>query len=73
VNVPAALSWVLVFAGLWSVIAWVPFLLQVWKDPRSKDDKGNMTSYLTTRFMLITTSMILGIATLVIGFRLLAG
>ncbi|TJY72337.1 hypothetical protein E4J89_01185 [Arthrobacter sp. CAU 1506] len=72
-NIPAALAWVLVLAGLWALLVWVPHLIRVWKDPRSKDEKGAMTRYFTMEFMKATTSMILGIATLVIGARGLAG
>lgn len=72
-NIPAALAWVLILAGLWALLVWVPHLIRVSKDPRSKDEKGAMTRYFTMEFMKATTSMILGIATLVIGARGLAG
>jgi hypothetical protein len=73
VNIPAALAWVLILAGVWSLLVWAPHLVRVSKDPRSKDEKGAMTRYFTMEFMKATTSMILGIATLVIGARGLAG
>ncbi|HXF03627.1 MAG TPA: hypothetical protein VN601_11605 [Arthrobacter sp.] len=72
-NIPAALAWVLILAGVWSLLVWAPHLFRVSKDPRSKDEKGAMTRYFTMEFMKATTSMILGIATLVIGARGLAG
>lgn len=72
-NIPAALAWVLILAGVWALLVWVPHLIRVSKDPRSKDEKGAMTRYFTMEFMKATTSMILGIATLVIGARGLAG
>ncbi len=72
-NIPAALAWVLILAGVWSLLVWAPHLVRVSKDPRSKDEKGAMTRYFTMEFMKATTSMILGIATLVIGARGLAG
>ncbi|MFT4469200.1 SCO4848 family membrane protein [Arthrobacter sulfonylureivorans] len=72
-SIPAALAWVLILAGLWALLVWVPHLIRVSKDPRSKDEKGAMTRYFTMEFMKATTSMILGIATLVIGARGLAG
>jgi hypothetical protein len=72
-NIPAVLAWVLILAGVWSLLVWPPQLVRVSKDPRSKDHKGAMTRYFTVEFMKATTSMILGIATLVIGARGLAG
>ena len=72
-NIPAALAWVLILAGVWALLVWAPHLVRVWRDPRSKDDKGAITRYFTMEFMKATTSMILGIATLVIGARGLAG
>lgn len=72
-ELPLALSIVLVVAGLWTLIVWPPFLRRVLKDPRSKDENGAPTRFLKVHFMLVTTSMILGAATLVIGIRTLAG
>ncbi|MET1153078.1 SCO4848 family membrane protein [Arthrobacter sp.] len=72
-NIPAALAWVLILAGVWALLVWGPHLVRVSKDPRSKDEKGATTRYFTMEFMKATTSMILGIATLVIGARGLAG
>ena len=70
-QLPLALSIVLVIAGLWTLIVWPPFLRRVFKDPRSKDENGAPTRFLKVHFMLVTTSMILGAATLVIGIRTL--
>ncbi|WP_299165533.1 SCO4848 family membrane protein [uncultured Arthrobacter sp.] len=71
-ELPLALSIVLVVAGLWTLIVWPPFLRRVFKDPRAKDENGAPTRFLKVHFMLVTTSMILGAATLVIGIRTLA-
>lgn len=68
---PPALSVVLILSGLWTLIVWPPFLRRVLKDPRSRDESGAATRFLKVHFMLITTSMILGAATLVIGIRTL--
>ncbi|NJC21782.1 hypothetical protein BJ994_000858 [Arthrobacter pigmenti] len=69
---PLALSIVLVVSGLWTLIVWPPFLRRILKDPRSRNEHGAPTRFLKVHFMLITTSMILGAATLVIGIRTLA-
>ncbi|GAA1048183.1 SCO4848 family membrane protein [Arthrobacter russicus] len=72
-SLPTALSWVLILAGLWSLIVWPPFLRRVLKDPRARDESGKPTKFLTVHIMLVSISMILGIATLVIGIRSLFG
>jgi hypothetical protein len=71
-ELPLPLSIVLIVSGLWSLIVWPPFLRRVLKDPRSRDERGAATRFLKIHFMLVSTSMILGAATLVIGFRTLA-
>jgi hypothetical protein len=71
-ELPLPLSIVLIVSGLWSPIVWPPFLRRVLKDPRSRDERGAATRFLKVHFMLVSTSMILGAATLVIGFRTLA-
>ncbi|MHA7155263.1 SCO4848 family membrane protein [Arthrobacter sp. TMN-50] len=72
-SLPTPLALILILAGAWTLIVWPPFLRRVFKDPRSKDESGAPTRFLKVHFMLITTSMILGIATLVIGVRTLIG
>lgn len=71
-ELPLPLSIVLIVSGLWSLIVWPPFLRRVFKDRRSRDERGAATRFLKVHFMLVSTSMILGAATLVIGFRTLA-
>ncbi len=70
-ELPLALSLILLLSGLWTLIVWPPFLRRILKDPRSRDEKGAPTRFLKVHFMLITTSMILGAATLVIAIRTL--
>ena len=72
-QLPAALSVVLILAGLWSLLVWPPFLRRVLKDPRARDDAGRPTSFMTIHIMLVSTSMVLGLATAVIGIRALIG
>lgn len=72
-QLPTALSVVLILAGLWSLIVWPPFLRRVLKDPRAKDASGKATRFLMVHFMLVSISMILGLATSVIGLRSLIG
>lgn len=67
------LAGILILSGIWSLIVWPPFLRRVLKDPRSKDDAGRATRFLMIHFMLISTSMVLGLATLVIGIKALNG
>ncbi|WP_146363525.1 SCO4848 family membrane protein [Arthrobacter yangruifuii] len=63
------LSLVLVIAGLWSVIVWPSYLRDVLKSPESRDANGAATRYMTMNLMKISTAIILGLATLVIGVR----
>ncbi|KNC18752.1 membrane protein [Arthrobacter sp. RIT-PI-e] len=65
------LALILILSGVWSLIVWPPFLRRVLKDPRARDEKGAPTRFLTVHLMLVSTSMILGVATPVIGIRAL--
>ncbi|WP_026532150.1 SCO4848 family membrane protein [Arthrobacter sp. H41] len=72
-SLPTPLALVLILAGVWTLIVWPPFLRRIFKDPRARDEKGAPTRFLTVHLMLISTSMILGLATAIIGVRALAG
>ena len=67
------LALVLVVAGLWSLIVWPPYLRDVLKSPQARDANGAPTRYMTTNLMKISTAMVFGLATLVIGIRGLVG
>ncbi|MCQ1987808.1 SCO4848 family membrane protein [Arthrobacter sp. zg-Y844] len=67
------LALVLVIAGLWSLIVWPSYLRDVLKSPQARDAKGSPTRYMTTNLMKISTAMVFGLATLVIGVRGLIG
>jgi uncharacterized membrane protein len=71
VELPAALSWILVIAGVWSLVVWPQFLRRVLKDPRARDASGKATKFLTVHVVLVTISMVLGLATAVIGIAAL--
>lgn len=68
---PLVLALVLVLAGAWNLIVWPAFFRRVMKDPRAKDDNGAYTKFFWVHAMLVSTSLILGVATLVIGIRTL--
>lgn len=72
-SLPVPLALVLILTGVWTLIVWPPFLRRVFKDPRAKNENGSATRFLKVHFMLITTSMILGLATGIIGLRALMG
>lgn len=63
----AGFSIVLIVAGAWSLIVWPPFLRRVMSDPRARDANGKATKFLTVHVVLVTISMMLGLATAVIG------
>ncbi|MBD8043063.1 hypothetical protein H9638_04475 [Arthrobacter sp. Sa2BUA2] len=68
----APLAFVLIVAGLWSIIVWPPFLKRVLKDPAARDANGAPTRFMTVNLMMISTAIIFGLATTIIGVRALA-
>ncbi|MET4619670.1 hypothetical protein ABIE18_001106 [Arthrobacter sp. 2762] len=66
-QLPAILGWVLIVAGVWSLVVWPQFLKRVMKDPRARDAAGKATRFLTVHVVLVTISMVLGLATAAIG------
>jgi len=73
VQLPAALAWVLVVAGIWSLVVWPQFLRRVMKDPRARDAAGKATKFLRVHVVLVSVSMVLGAATAAIGVTGLVG
>ncbi|MBB6403575.1 SCO4848 family membrane protein [Arthrobacter sp. AZCC_0090] len=61
------LATVLIVAGAWSLIVWPQFLRRVMTDPRARDANGKATKFLTVHVVLVSISMVLGLATAVIG------
>ncbi|MBO1266478.1 SCO4848 family membrane protein [Arthrobacter cavernae] len=72
-QIPAILGWVLLVAGAWSLVVWPQFLRRVMKDPRARDAAGKATKFLTVHVVLVTISMVLGLATAAIGVAGLLG
>lgn len=68
-SLPLPLALVLILAGVWTLIVWPPFLRRILKDPRAKDQAGRATRFMMVHVMLISTSMVLGLATAIIGLR----
>ncbi len=66
-EIPAVLAVVLIVAGVWSLVVWPQFLKRVMKDPRARDAAGMATKFLTVHVVLVTISMVLGLATAAIG------
>jgi uncharacterized membrane protein len=67
VQLPVALAWILIIAGIWSLVVWPQFLRRVMKDPRARDAAGKATKFLTVHVILVSVSMVLGAATAAIG------
>ncbi len=67
----AGLSIVLIVAGAWSLIVWPQFLRRVMADSRARDAKGKATKFLRVHVVLVTISMVFGLATAVIGITAL--
>jgi hypothetical protein len=70
---PTALAVILIIGGLWSLIVWPPYLIEAYKSPKARDEKGAPTRYLTVNLMKVTTSMLFGLVAIIIGFRGLMG
>ena len=66
-QLPVALAWVLIIAGVWSLVVWPQFLKRVMKDARARDAAGKATRFLTVHVVLVSVSMVLGAATAAIG------
>ncbi|MDQ0732871.1 SCO4848 family membrane protein [Arthrobacter sp. B1I2] len=72
-QLPVFAALVLIVAGVWSLVVWPQFLRRVMKDPRARDAAGKATKFLTVHMVLVTISMVLGLATAVIGVLGLLG
>lgn len=72
-ELPLIAAWVLIVAGIWSLVVWPQFLKRVLKDPRARDAAGKPTKFLTVHVVLVSISMVLGAATAVIGVMGLLG
>lgn len=70
---PLPLAVILIIAGVWTLVVWPPFLRRLMKDPKSRDENGRATNFMSIQLMLISTSMVLGLATAVIGVRAAIG
>ena len=72
-QLPVFAALVLIVAGIWSLVVWPQFLRRVMKDPRARDTAGKATKFLTVHVVLVSISMVLGLATAVIGVLGLIG
>lgn len=72
-QLPVFAALVLIIAGVWSLVVWPQFLRRVMKDPRARDAAGKATKFLTVHVVLVSISMVLGLATAVIGVLGLVG
>ena len=72
-QLPVFAALVLIVAGVWSLVVWPQFLRRVMKDPRARDTAGKATKFLTVHVVLVSISMVLGLATAVIGVLGLIG
>ncbi|MGN6441601.1 MAG: SCO4848 family membrane protein [Arthrobacter sp.] len=72
-QLPVFAALVLIVAGAWSLVVWPQFLRRVMKDPRARDAAGKATKFLTVHVVLVSISMVLGLATALIGVLGLLG
>jgi hypothetical protein len=71
-EIPLAWSVLLLVAGAWNLVVWPPFLRRIVRDPRSKDADGRPTRFLAVHIVLVSISMTLGLAVLLLGLSTLA-
>ena len=57
----------LLAVGVWTWLIWPNFLKNIWKDDRSFDDGA--TSFFLVHLVLVVTSLLIGTAVGVIGWR----
>lgn len=70
-DLPVAVSLLLVVAGAWNLVVWPPFLRRVLKDPRARDEAGRGTTFLRVHVVLVSVSLVLGLAVAVVGIAAL--
>lgn len=70
-DLPVAVSVLLIVAGVWNFVVWPQFLRRVVKDPRARDDAGRPTTFLTVHLVLVAISLTLGLATGIVGIAAL--
>jgi MFS superfamily sulfate permease-like transporter len=70
-DLPVAVSALLIVAGLWNLLIWPQFLRRVVKDPRARDESGRATTFLTVHVVLVAVSMTLGVAVGIVGIAAL--
>ena len=70
-DLPVAVSVLLIVAGVWNFVVWPQFLRRVLKDPRARDEAGRATTFLTVHIVLVAVSLTLGLATGVVGIAAL--
>jgi uncharacterized membrane protein len=70
-DLPVAVSVLLIVAGLWNLVIWPQFLRRVVKDPRARDEAGRATTFLTVHLVLVSVSMALGLAVGIVGIAAL--
>jgi MFS superfamily sulfate permease-like transporter len=70
-DLPVAVSALLIVAGLWNLVIWPQFLRRVVKDPRARDESGRATTFLTVHVVLVAVSMTLGVAVGIVGIAAL--
>ncbi|CAN5207758.1 hypothetical protein BH09ACT10_BH09ACT10_08850 [soil metagenome] len=66
-DLPVAWSLLLIVTALWNLFIWPQFWRRVTKDDRARDASGKPTTFFKVHAILISVSLVLGIAVGVLG------
>ncbi|WP_210480927.1 SCO4848 family membrane protein [Naasia sp. SYSU D00948] len=61
------LAVLLLLNGIWNLVVWPAFFRRILRDPRSRDASGRPTRFLVVHATLIGVSLLLAVASLVLG------
>jgi hypothetical protein len=68
-RVSRPIGWFMVVFGIWSLVIWPTFMVNISEDPRSWGPTGGMTAFFTVHLVIAVVSFICGVAFGIIGVR----
>ena len=68
-RVSRPVAWFMVVFGIWSLVIWPTFMVNISQDPRSWGPTGGMTAFFTVHLVIAVISFVCGMAFGTIGVR----